>query len=172
MSKVQNNYTLRHAIFSDQEVIWEIIKGAVLRRKEEGSNQWQDGYPNPDTIASDIENKFGYVLLFQNRIVAYVAIIFEPEPAYEKIVGSWLSSNPYVVIHRVAVHADWLGKGMAKNIFEFAEEIALSNEIYSIRVDTNFDNLPMLNILKKLKYVYCGEVHFRGSARKAFEKML
>lgn len=172
MSKPENKYILQLAVIPDQEIIWEIVKGAVLRRKDEGSNQWQDGYPNPETITSDIENKFGYVLTVENKIVAYVAIIFEPEPAYEEIVGSWLSSKPYVVIHRVAVHAEWLGKGLAKKIFECAEEIALLNKIDSIRVDTNFDNLPMLHILNKLNYVYCGEVYFRGSARKAFEKLL
>jgi hypothetical protein len=30
----------------------------------------------------------------------------------------------------------------------------------------------MLRVLEKLGYVYCGEVYFRGSARKAFEKKL
>jgi hypothetical protein len=39
-------------------------------------------------------------------------------------------------------------------------------------VDTNFDNLPMLNIFEKLGYTYCGEVYFRGSARRAYEKVL
>ncbi|MFT4092143.1 MAG: hypothetical protein QM640_00795 [Niabella sp.] len=39
-------------------------------------------------------------------------------------------------------------------------------------VDTNFDNAPMLHILNKLGYIYCGEVFFRGAARKAFEKVL
>ena len=40
------------------------------------------------------------------------------------------------------------------------------------KLDTNFDNAPMLKILDKLGYTYCGEVFFRGSARKAFEKIL
>ncbi len=39
-------------------------------------------------------------------------------------------------------------------------------------MDTNFDNTPMLRILEKLGYTYCGEVYFRGSARRAYEKVL
>jgi hypothetical protein len=29
-----------------------------------------------------------------------------------------------------------------------------------------------MGIFEKLEYGYCGEVHFRGSARKAYEKVL
>jgi hypothetical protein len=29
----------------------------------------------------------------------------------------------------------------------------------------------MMAIFEKLGYAYCGEVHFRGSARKAYEKV-
>ncbi len=30
--------------------IWEILQDAILRRKKDGSNQWQDGYPNPESV--------------------------------------------------------------------------------------------------------------------------
>ena len=40
------------------------------------------------------------------------------------------------------------------------------------KVDTNFDNVAMLHILKKLGYTYCGEVYLAGGERKAFEKLL
>lgn len=165
-------FKLRIAQTDDQEIIWKIIQGAILRRKKDGSTQWQDGYPNPETILNDINNKNGYVLEVNSEIVAYTAIIFEPEPAYNEIIGSWLSDQNYVVVHRVAVHENWLGKGLATKIFELTEEVALLNKVYDIRVDTNFDNAPMLKILDKLGYTYCGEVFFRGSARKAFEKIL
>ena len=166
------NYQFRKAELTELEQIWKILQQAIQRRKEEGSNQWQDGYPNPETILNDINNKNGYVLEVNSEIVAYTAIIFEAEPAYNEIVGSWLSDQNYVVVHRVAVHDNWLEKGLATKIFELTEEVALLNKVYDIRVDTNFDNAPMLKILDKLGYTYCGEVFFRGSARKAFEKIL
>ena len=64
------------------------------------------------------------------------------------------------------------GKGFATEIFRRIEEFSRKNGILSIKVDTNFDNAAMLRILEKLGYKYCGEVYFRGSARKAFEKVL
>ena len=108
----------------------------------------------------------------ENEIIGYAAIIDELEPAYEIIEGQWLSNQKYMVVHRVAVSNKYIGKGIATIIFQEIEKIVISRKIHSIKVDTNFDNIPMLKILDKLGYTYCGEVYFRGSARKAFQKLL
>ncbi len=172
MMKVNQQFLFRKASVADQEIIWKILQQAIQRRKEEGSNQWQDGYPNPTSIENDIEKDYGYVMESENEILGYAAVIFELEPAYENIEGDWLSNEDYVVIHRVAVSEEYIGLGIATKIFQEIEKIAISNNIFSIKVDTNFDNSPLLKILNKLNYTYCGEVYFRGSARQAFQKML
>ncbi len=172
MPETNKEYSLRTAENPDKEIIWEILQQAIERRKKDGSNQWQNGYPNPETIGNDILHNYGFVLEFDNEIAAYCAIIFDIEPAYEIIEGKWLSQQKYVVIHRVAVSDKFAGKGIATQLFSKIEKIAKSKNIFSIKVDTNFDNIPMLKILKKIGYTYCGEVYFRGSARKAFEKIL
>jgi GNAT superfamily N-acetyltransferase len=164
--------TLRKATLSEIPAIWEILQQAIVRRKQDGSQQWQDGYPNQQTIQTDLSNDCGYVLTDNDRIIAYAAIIFDNEPAYTDIQGKWLTNDAYVVIHRVATSNEVLGKGIATHLFQLIEELALESKVYSIKVDTNFDNIPMLKILAKLDYVYCGEVFFRGAARKAFEKVL
>jgi hypothetical protein len=46
-------------------------------------------------------------------------------------------------------------------------QFALSQNIKSVKADTNFDNLAMLKIFESLGYVYCGQVYFRGSAKKS-----
>ncbi|MBC7654672.1 MAG: GNAT family N-acetyltransferase, partial [Oligoflexus sp.] len=63
-------------------------------------------------------------------------------------------------------------KGLAKKMIGFIEDFALENNVYSVKADTNFDNVAMLKIFENLGYTHCGEVYFRGSARKAFEKVL
>ena len=102
----------------------------------------------------------------------YNAIIFDKEPAYEDIEGEWLTNGNYGVVHRVAVSKLAKGKGIATKLFKNIEGLCLEKNIHSIKVDTNFDNVPMLKILERLEYTYCGEVYFRGAARKAFEKKL
>lgn len=154
------------------EIVWKILQQAILRRKNDGSRQWQDGYPNFETINSDIEKGNGYVLIYDEKVIGYSAVIFNDEPAYETIEGKWLSDGDFVVVHRVAVSDDYVGKKLSKTIFSYIETLALENSVFSIKVDTNFDNPAMLKTLENLGYTYCGEVYFRGNARKAFEKLL
>ncbi|OIV43709.1 GNAT family N-acetyltransferase [Flavobacterium johnsoniae] len=163
---------LRKADLSETDQIWNILQDAIEQRRQDGSSQWQDGYPNQLTVQNDIQNGYAYVLTENESILCYAAIIFDIEPAYEDIQGKWLTDGDYAVVHRVAASKLAKGKGIATKLFKNIEDVCLANNIHSIKVDTNFDNIPMLKILDKLNYTYCGEVFFRGSARKAFEKEL
>ena len=164
--------TLRKATFNDATQIWEILKGAIARRKADGSEQWQDGYPNPKVIESDIENEYGFVLLADDHIAGYAAIIKNDEPCYAEIEGAWLSHADFLVVHRVAISQEFLGLGLAKQMFLLIEKHAKSQNVFSIKVDTNFDNPAMLKVFENLGYRYCGKVYFRGNPRRAYEKML
>ncbi|MDP5009729.1 MAG: GNAT family N-acetyltransferase [Crocinitomicaceae bacterium] len=152
--------------------MWDILQQAIARRKADGSNQWQDGYPNPEVVQNDIEKEVGFVLTLENEIAGYFVVLINDEPEYAKIEGKWLTNDDFVVFHRVAISEDNLGKGLAKSIFRFIEDYALNNDIFSVKADTNFDNHAMLSLFEKSGYVYCGEVYFRGSPRRAYEKML
>lgn len=165
-------YSFRKAHIEDVAEIWEILQHAIRRRKEDGSNQWQDGYPNPAVIENDIKKDAGFVLTEGDIFAGYCAIFINDEPAYADIEGQWLTNGDFVVFHRIAVAESHLGKGLAKTILGAIEEFAKDRHIFSVKADTNFDNGAMLKIFEKMGYVYCGEVYFRGAARKAFEKVL
>lgn len=162
----------KRATLKELDIIWLIIQSAIERRKKDGSNQWQDGYPNLSVLENDITNRNGFVLIDANEIVGYCAILINDEPEYERIIGNWITNSDFIVYHRVAIAEEHLGKGYAKTMMHFIEEFALENGISSIKVDTNFDNLAMLKLFSDFEYEYCGEVYFRGSPRKAFEKVL
>lgn len=163
---------LRKAISSEHPVIWNILQQAIEQRKQEGSEQWQNGYPNEQTVEDDIANGYAYVLINDNDVIAYAAIIFGIEPAYNDIDGKWLTSGDYVAIHRVATSDAAKGKGVATKLFKLIEDLSARHKVYSIKVDTNFDNIPMMKILDKLNYTYCGEIFFGGAPRRAYEKVL
>jgi RimJ/RimL family protein N-acetyltransferase len=165
-------YLFRKAVPADLDTIWEILQQAIERRRLDGSNQWQDGYPNPAVVRKDIENGYGFVLTDKETIVGYCAILVNDEPEYANIKGKWLTNEDFVVYHRVAIAGNQLGKGLAQEMLRSIEKYALSLGIRSLKADTNFDNAGMLRIFEKMGYVYCGEVTFRGSPRKAFEKVL
>lgn len=162
---------LRKATASELPQIWEILQQAIEQRKNDGSDQWQNGYPNEKTVQSDYEKGYAYVLVENDEIIATAAIIFDIDPAYTEIKGKWLTNDAYVVVHRVATSNAAKGKGIATQLFILIEDLAIQHGVFSIKVDTNFDNVPMLKIFDKLKYTYCGEVFVNGATRKAFEKV-
>jgi GNAT superfamily N-acetyltransferase len=166
------DYQFRKAKISEIPQIWDILQLAIVRRKEEGSDQWQDGYPNPDVVQKDIEKGEGFVLIDGEIIVGYCAILINDEPQYAKIEGKWLTNDDFVVFHRVAISETYLGKGCALKMMGYIEDFARNNNIYSVKADTNFDNNAMMKIFEKLGYAFCGHVYFRGGQRKAYEKVL
>lgn len=167
-----SSYQFRKAVPADKTIIWKIILQAIQRRKEDGSNQWQDGYPNVEVIQNDIDKGEGFVLTDDNNSIGYCAILINNEPEYERIIGKWLTNDDFVVVHRIAIADEFIGLGFSKILLKKVEDYAINNNIFSVKVDTNFDNLAMLKSFEKMGYTYCGEVYFRGSARKAYEKIL
>ena len=163
---------LRKATVSEIPQIWKILLQAIEQRKQDGSKQWQNGYPNEQTVRDDIAKEFAYVLVEDEKIIAYAAVIFGIEPAYNNIQGKWLTNEDYVVVHRVATSNEVKGRGIATQLFKMVEGIATEQNVFSIKVDTNFDNIPMLKILDRLGYSYCGEIFFNGAPRRAYEKVI
>src|SRR5690606_26584606 len=129
------------------EVIWPLFEQGIEKRRLEGSNQWQDGYPNIQSITSDIDKGQGYVCVDATEgLVGYVALIFDIEPAYNELEGQWLTHGEYAGIHRLVVSQDTKIKGVGTWIMHQIEEIALDRGIFSIKADTNHDNAGMLRV--------------------------
>ena len=166
------NHTFRKATLEDADNIWSVLRQAIARRKADGSNQWQDGYPNLEVVKKDISNGNGFVLCQGAVVLGYTALLINDEPEYDNLEGSWLTHEDFVVFHRVAISENHLGKGLAKKMFAHIEAYARQNNINSVKADTNFDNPAMLYLFENCGYHFCGTVYFRGSPRKAYEKVL
>lgn len=165
--------TLRKATIADTDAIWNILQQAIEQRRIDGSEQWQNGYPNLDLVIQDIENDISFVFIDNEQIIACGVVIFGVDPNYEVIDGKWLTvDKDYAAVHRVATINTAKGRGVATVLFQEIEKLCIKNQVFSIKVDTNFDNKPMLRILEKLNYNYCGEIFFNNAFRKAFEKVL
>ncbi len=165
-------YNFRQANIDDLPAIWSILEAAIARRKADGSDQWQDGYPNPVVIEKDIYQNQGFVLSCDGIIAGYCAVMINDEPAYASINGEWLSEGDFAVFHRVAISEQYLGKGLSKMMLSFIEDFARKNGLSSIKADTNFDNAAMQHVFTTAGYLHCGEVLMRGNARMAYEKLI
>lgn len=164
----------RLAVESDVDNIMDIIQQAQDYLKNQGIDQWQDNYPNYETIKNDIKYNNCYVLLNDKLIVGTVAAIFGEEKTYKNIYnGKWLSDKEYLTIHRLAISFNYRRLGLSSVILSKIEELCIGKNVYSIKVDTHEENIPMQNFLRKAGFQYCGIIYLEnGNKRIAFEKII
>ena len=151
---------------------WEIIQEARQYLKDQGIDQWQNEYPDRNSVAGDVMTGNGYVITENGRIIGYACISFDKEECYETLRGTWKSIQPYGVIHRLAIGNSHKGKGLGSLMLHRAEELCRSRGIHSIKIDTDQDNGAMRHLLEKNGYEYCGVVTFDNSDKIAFEKLI
>ena len=164
--------TLEAARPNELDACWEIIREGRAFQNEQGFVQWTEDYPNRETLRQDIEEGKGFVLKVDGTIAAYMCVDFNGEPAYAEIDGTWLDQAPYVVLHRLAVAQEVKGQGIATEFMRRTMTLARERGTGSFRIDTNFDNRCMLRLLAKFGFVRCGEIHYAGDPRIAFQKIL
>ncbi|MFS9256265.1 GNAT family N-acetyltransferase [Streptococcus infantis] len=160
---------IRLAFPNEVDAIMQVIEGAKKYLAEAGSTQWQNGYPNTDTIIEDIISGQAYVALEEGELLAYVAVTKSPEKAYEAIYdGNWQGKETeYLVFHRIAVASDVQGQGVAQT---FLEGLIEGFDYLDFRSDTHAQNKAMQHIFEKLGFKQVGKVPVDGE-RLAYQKI-
>ena len=171
MSKLPS-MILRTATTTDLPRMGEMILQAKAQMYRENKQQWDESYPLPVHLQADIDKGYAYVLENEGKVIAYGAIVFDGEPAYNHIDGNWLSEQPYVVLHRLAVADEVKRQGVAVRFFQEIIALALSKNIHSFKVDTNYDNFYMHKVLDKCGFTYCGIIHYPRGDRWGYEKIM
>ena len=163
----EEEISIRPGKKEDIEEILEIFKSARKYMREKNNlTQWSDDYPGEKDILTDIKNGNSYIGIDKNRnIVMTFAFILGNDPTYKIIKeGTWLNSQPYGTIHRIASNGKY--KGVLKKACDYC-----FNFTDNIRIDTHEDNAPMLKALDNIGFTKCGIINCRdGSPRIAFQK--
>ncbi|MCI5774206.1 MAG: GNAT family N-acetyltransferase [Erysipelotrichaceae bacterium] len=164
---------IRLARQEDILAISKLFDQAIAYFKQHAIDQWQNGYPNQDTIVNDVANGWGYVAIKDGKIVGYSAIIMESDPNYEHIEdGAWLNERPYGVIHRVVVDNECKGQGIGSWFFDHAQAMAEKKGYQDLRVDTHKDNISMQHLIQKNGFSKCGIIYVEdGTPRYAYHKV-
>lgn len=167
---------LRKSTREDVEAIMGIIRDAQELLAAQGSDQWQDGYPDVARIQSDIDNDESYVVENEEGdIMATTMFTFGGEVTYNDIEGEWITPDPvsYGVIHRLAVSAKHRKKGLAKFVLNECEQMLKDKQFDSLRIDTHRKNAGMQHMLTQAGYQYCGVIYLlSGGERLAYEKVM
>lgn len=162
---------IRRTELKDMTRVIELIELAKKYFKGANIDQWQNGYPNEESILDDIKNDISYVVEEKNEIVGTAVISFDEDPNYKEIEGQWISNESYGVLHRVAIDPSYKGLGIGSKIIEHAENEAIKKKINFLRIDTHEDNISMRKLIVKNKFNYCGIIYVIDKMpRLAFEK--
>ena len=160
---------IRLAFPNEVDAIMQVIEEAKKCLADAGSTQWQNGYPNTDTIIDDIISGQAYVALEEGELLAYAAVTKSPEKSYEAIYdGNWEGKEAeYLVFHRIAVASDVQGQGVAQT---FLEGLIEGFDYLDFRSDTHAINKAMQHIFEKLGFKQVGKVPVDGE-RLAYQKL-
>lgn len=145
---------LRRAQLQDLPAIMKIIDDAKELLKKNGSPQWQNGYPNQETLTQDIAMQTNWVLINDNKVAATATLQLTPEPTYRNITqGQWQQPDePYATIHRVAISSNYRGQGLSKLLFSNLLTVGQMQGIKNFRVDTHRSNKAMQHIAENFNF--------------------
>ncbi|ULT54816.1 GNAT family N-acetyltransferase [Neobacillus drentensis] len=141
--------------------------------RQKGIDQWDRYYPNRFIVKSDLKEGNLYGILEDNILVGAVVVDTNQSKKYRNLYWEDREGNP-LVIHRLAVHPLYQGKGYGKKLLQFAEEFARLNENTSIRLDVFSVNVGAVKMYERSGYQERGTIHFpfRSAPYKCYEKIM
>lgn len=161
----------RKATSGEIPAILKIMADGREAQRRNGFMQWSDDYPSREMIDRDIEMGHGFVMLDGDTPAAYVALACGDEE-YERLGHIWKEKGRYGVMHRIAISADYQGKGLASLLFDMAEQEIKSAGIGLVRIDTGVENKAMQHILTRRGYTCLGCHSFVWGERFAYERII
>lgn len=158
---------IRRAKLDEIDKILAITRACADKMIAEGIYQWNEDYPSQQAFEIDIARNELYVLLSEDDILGCIAISSKKDEEYKTV--SWLTrdaANYY--IHRVAVHPQYQGKGYARKLMDFAEDLVKKSDGISIRLDTFSQNLRNQKFYEARGYQRLGNVYFPNQSEHPF----
>lgn len=138
--------------------------GRQIQLETGNLNQWAAGYPAEELIREDIAKGAAHICLNEeDEIVGVFSVFIEPDPTYAEIDGAWLNEEPYATIHRIAVNGK--ARGVGQYCIKWIQE-----RFDNVRIDTHENNQPMIHVVNKLGFEYCGVIYLaNGDPRNAYQ---
>lgn len=151
----------------------ELIRSCVALMQAEGSDQWNESYPNLELMTLDLEEGVLYVCEEEGEVAGLLTLDEFASEEYEAVEWS-RQEGRHLIMHRLAVHPKFQGRGIARRLIAFTEQKARSEGYDTIRLDTYAKNHKALSLYTSLGYELRGEIRFPGRTAPfpVFEKVL
>nr|WP_307991728.1 GNAT family N-acetyltransferase [uncultured Niameybacter sp.] len=124
---------------------------------------WLKGiYPTGETALEGINKENLFVMRQEGKVVGTLILNHDQEAAYEE--GNWskeLKEEEVIVVHTLAIHPEYSGKGIGAQLLDFAKNYSLEKGMKAIRLDTAIGNIPAQKLYEKCGYIETGIVDLR-----------
>jgi len=137
----------------------ELYQAVIAQLRKQGLDQWDEHYPSGEVIRDDLIRGCLFGLKEGQRWLGAIAIDDSQADEYKTVDWLW-REEPVMCIHRLAVHPEAQGRGYAKKLIAFAEELARKRQAKAIRLDTYSLNAKALALYLRLGYQPRGTVMF------------
>ncbi|MEB7461484.1 GNAT family N-acetyltransferase [Staphylococcus succinus] len=145
---------IRIGTTNDLPSIMKIVEEAKAIMKQDNNNQWDDHYPLEEHFEEDIAAETLFILEKNSHIIAFIVVDQQQSAWYDKLEWPIDRTDAYV-IHRLAVASGY--KGAASELFDFAVNLALDDQIHVMLTDTFAINKRAQGLFKKFGYNKVGE---------------
>ena len=158
---------IRRAKISEIPDILTITQACAKKMQENGIFQWNEHYPSKEAFQKDIERGELFVVEEKNTVQGTIVISTLMDKEYKPI--QWLTPNGNsVYIHRLSVHPNLQGKGLAQQMMDIAENHASEHRFVSVRLDTFSQNKRNQRFYEQRGYQKLGDIYFPKQSMHPF----
>jgi len=160
---------IRKAKMKDLDTVFALVSLCTKHMLTQKIDQWDSLYPSHAILKRDIENESLFLAETLDHIVAIIVLNESQEPEYSDIDWQYTNGKP-LIIHRLCVHPETQGKGIATKLMAFAENYAREKHHSTIRLDAFQANPIAVALYEKRGYRKVGVVRFRKGLFDCFEQ--
>jgi ribosomal protein S18 acetylase RimI-like enzyme len=160
---------IREGRAEDQPIIMDLIQAAIIDMEAKGIYQWDSIYPDQKVITDDIKDRTLYVYADGGIVQGIIVLNEHQDDAYHDLIWRF-NTGRQLVVHRLCIAPQYQGKGIARLLMEFAEQLSKDSGYESIRLDAFAENARACDLYKKIGYKEVGIVDFRKGKFYCFEK--
>lgn len=163
---------IRPARRGELDTVWALARRAVAWMNGQGNPQWGEDYPTRALYEGDIERGELYSAWRGENLLGVACINTDQSPEYAAV--DWEIPGPAMVVHRMAVDPQSQGHGVGSSLLAYAEELARSQGLPVMHVDTYTQNQRMQRLFMGRGFFRRGEIHLHGRPLPypCFEKIL
>ncbi|MPN16346.1 hypothetical protein SDC9_163685 [bioreactor metagenome] len=164
-------FVLEKAGMADLDAIVQLFKAAVKALEANNIHQWDEIYPDRETLRGDILAEQMYAVRLNGAITAVCVLNQDYSKEYDD--GDWQYKDAsFYVVHRLCVNPAFQNQGIGTKTMLLAEAMLREMGIETLRLDAFIPNAASNRMYQKLGYVKTGEVTWRKGRFYLYEKKL